>query len=128
MEEHRKTAAQDLLNQYRLEGDDILKNIATGDKSWVHHYDQENKRQSMEYHQPGSLSVTKFKTVPSAKKVMLAIFWDARGVLYMGFLTGIVQPYYHSSNASTESGWKETRFFCIRTTQGHIAVHKLRMP
>ena len=36
--------------------------------------------------------------------------------------------YDHSSNTSTESGQKETRFFCITTTQGHIAVHKLRMP
>jgi len=67
---------------------------------------------------------------------MLTIFWDARGVLYMEFLakgftvipTGIVQPCDHSSNASTESGRKETHFFCITTTQSHIAVHKLRTP
>jgi histone-lysine N-methyltransferase SETMAR len=59
--------------------------IATGDESWVHHYDPENKRQSMEYHHPGSPSVKKFKTVPSAKK--LTIVCDARGVLYTEFLT-----------------------------------------
>jgi hypothetical protein len=41
----------------------------------------------MEYHHPGSLSVKKFKPVPSAKKVMLTIFLDARGILYMEFLT-----------------------------------------
>jgi len=41
----------------------------------------------MEYRHPGSLSVKNFKTVPSAKKVMLTIFWDARGVLYAEFLT-----------------------------------------
>jgi len=41
----------------------------------------------MEYHHPGSPSVKKFKIVPSAKKLMLTIFWDARGVLYMEFLT-----------------------------------------
>jgi len=45
----------------------LTQNIATGDKSWVHHYDPENKRQSMEYRQPGSPTVKKFKTVPSAK-------------------------------------------------------------
>jgi hypothetical protein len=41
----------------------------------------------MEYHHPGSPSIKKFKTVPPAKKVMLTIFWNARGVLYMEFLT-----------------------------------------
>ena len=87
MKEHRKTVVEELLKRYRLEGDDFLKNIDTGDKSWVHHYDPENKRQSMEYRHPGSPSVKKFKTVPSAKKIMLTIFWDARGVLYAEFLT-----------------------------------------
>jgi len=65
----------------------LAQNFATGDKSWVYHYDPENKRQSMEYRHPGSPSVKKFRTVPSAKKVMLTIFWDARGVLDMEFLT-----------------------------------------
>jgi len=87
MKEHRETVAQELLNRYRLEGDDFIKNIVTGDESWVHHYDPENKRQSMEYRHPGSPSVKKFKTVPSAKKVMLTIFWYARGLLHTEFLT-----------------------------------------
>ena len=34
MKEHRKTVAQELLNRYRLEEDDFLKNTATGDESW----------------------------------------------------------------------------------------------
>jgi len=41
----------------------------------------------MEYRYPGSLSVKKFKTVPSEKKVMLTIFWNARCVLYPEFVT-----------------------------------------
>jgi hypothetical protein len=35
----------------------LTQNIAAGEKSWVHHYDPENKRQSMEYRHPGSQSV-----------------------------------------------------------------------
>jgi hypothetical protein len=63
----------------------LTQNIATGDNSWVLQYDLENKRQSMEYRYPGSPSGKKFKTVPSAKKFMLAIFQDARGLLTRNF-------------------------------------------
>jgi hypothetical protein len=56
MKEHWKTFAQELLNLCHLKGDDFLKNIAIGDESWVHHYDWENKRQSMGYRHPGSPS------------------------------------------------------------------------
>jgi hypothetical protein len=52
--------------RYRLEGDDFLKNIAIRDESWVHHYDPENKSQSMEYRHTASPNVKEFKTVPSA--------------------------------------------------------------
>jgi len=65
----------------------LTENIDIGDKSCVQHYDPENKRQFMEYHHPCSPTVKKFKTVPSARNVMLTIFWDARGVLYTAFLT-----------------------------------------
>jgi len=120
MKVYRKAAAQEPLKQHRLKGDNFLKNIATGDESWVHHYDLEN-RQSMEYRHPGPPSVKIFKIVPSGKKVTLSIFWDARGMLYTEFLTKgstvnsdrDCEPYEHSSNASTESGWTETCFFCI---------------
>jgi len=65
----------------------LTQNFAIRDETWVHHYDLENKRQSMEYRHPGSPSVKKFKTVPSAKQFILTIFRNARGVLYMEFLT-----------------------------------------
>jgi hypothetical protein len=46
----------------------LTQNIVIGDKSWVYHYDPENKRQSMEYCHPGFPTAKKFKTVPSVKK------------------------------------------------------------
>jgi hypothetical protein len=63
----------------------LTQNIATGDESWIHHYDQENKRQSMEYRHPGSPIVEKFKTVPSAKNFMLTIFRVARACFTRNF-------------------------------------------
>ncbi|GFV90173.1 uncharacterized protein TNCV_4378891 [Trichonephila clavipes] len=50
---------------------------------WTHHYDLDN----IEYHNSGSPSIKKFKTLKLATKVMLAIFWDVSGVLYTEFLT-----------------------------------------
>lgn len=87
MKEIRMQTCQNLLERCRREGHDFLHNVATGDESWVHHYDPENKRQSMEYRRPESPSVRKFKRIPSAQKVMLTIFWDARGVIHREYLS-----------------------------------------
>jgi hypothetical protein len=38
----------------------------TGDKTWAHYYDPENKRQSMEYRHKESPPPKKFKTKASA--------------------------------------------------------------
>ena len=41
------------LDRFEKESEDFLKNIITGDETCVHHYDPENKRQSMEYRHKG---------------------------------------------------------------------------
>jgi len=35
--------------RFEKDGEELLKKIITGDETWVHHCDPENKRQSMEY-------------------------------------------------------------------------------
>ena len=37
-----------LLKRYREEEDQFLLNIVTGDESWIHYFDPEEKRLSME--------------------------------------------------------------------------------
>ena len=37
------------LARYREEGDNILQQIVTGDETWIHHYEPESKRQSMQW-------------------------------------------------------------------------------
>ena len=37
-----------LLKRYREERDQFLLNIVTGDESWIHHFDPEEKRLSMQ--------------------------------------------------------------------------------
>ena len=57
----------------------FLQQIVTGDETWIHHYEPESKRQSMQWKHPSSPVAKKFKTQPSAGKLMLTVFWDSQG-------------------------------------------------
>ncbi len=52
----------------------------------MHHYNPEEKRQSLEYRHNNSPRTKKFKRVSSTDKVMLKIFGDAKGVLLTDYL------------------------------------------
>jgi hypothetical protein len=47
---------------------------------WIHQFEPETKRQSVEWHHPTSPR-KKFKVTPSAVKVMATVFWDAEGAI-----------------------------------------------
>jgi hypothetical protein len=49
-----------------------------GGESWVYYYEPESKRQSMEWRHILSYQ-EKFKSAPSAEKLMLTLFWDMNG-------------------------------------------------
>ena len=40
---------EELLKHYREEGVQFLLNVVTEDESWIHHFDPEEKRLSMQY-------------------------------------------------------------------------------
>lgn len=86
MKQRRADACQALMQQYNREKDDFLNSVVTGDETWVHHYEPESKRASMEFRRKGSPSPRKFKTFPSAGKLMLTVFWDMNGVILIEFL------------------------------------------
>ena len=64
---------------------DFLLRLVTLDETWVHYYEPENKAQSRQWGGPGSPRPTKFKTQPSAGKVMVTLFSDAKGVIMLDF-------------------------------------------
>jgi len=78
---NRVAICQRLLDRYANKGEAFLTRIVTGDETWVHHFAPESKRQTMEWKHPGSPVKKKFKSQPSAGKVMLTIFWDSQGVI-----------------------------------------------
>jgi uncharacterized damage-inducible protein DinB len=59
----------------------MLNGLVTGDESWVHRYQPESKRASMQWTRPNSLSdsANNFKFTPRAGKFMLTVFWDSQG-------------------------------------------------
>ena len=58
----------------------------TVDETWAHFYEPENKAQNSQWVGPGSPRPKKFKTQPSAGKVMTTVFWDAKGIIMLDFL------------------------------------------
>jgi hypothetical protein len=63
----------------------FLERIVTGDEIWVHRYEPENKARSMASKRPTSPVAKKFKSQPSASKIMLTLFWDMQGAILVHF-------------------------------------------
>ena len=82
----RASVCSALLKRFRSK-DDFLLHLVTVDETWVHYYEPENKAQSRQWVGPGSPRPKKFKTQPSAGKVMATVFWDAKGVIMLDFFT-----------------------------------------
>jgi len=74
-------ACQELFKRFQPEGDGFLGRIVTGDETWVHYHQPETKKASEEWRHTSSPKPKKFRTQPSAGKVMLTLFWDKRGVI-----------------------------------------------
>jgi hypothetical protein len=72
------------LQCYQDKGDDMLSRIVTGEEFWVHHYEPEMKRASMQRKKPASPAHKKFKVTPSAGKVTM-LFSDCQGILLSEF-------------------------------------------
>ena len=86
-----------LLKRLRSKEDDFFSRLVTVDETWVHYYEPENKAQSRQSVGPGSPRPRKFKTQPSAGKLMATVFWDAQGVIMLDFLANkstITVAYY----------------------------------
>lgn len=84
--QYRLQISQQLLQRFRADPDDFLSRLVTQDETWVHHFDPESKRQSMQWKHPWSPSPRKFRVTASAGKVMASVFWDSAGVIMIDYL------------------------------------------
>ena len=98
-----------LLKRFLSKEDDFLSRLVTVDETWVHYYEPENKAQSRQSVRPGSPRPKKFKTQPSAGKVMATVFWEAQGVIMLDFLakkSTIKGAYYTNLPTENCDPWK----------------------
>ena len=65
---------------------DLLKEIMTGDESWVYGYDIEIKVQSSQWKLPEEPRLKNARQVRSNVKVLLTVFFDCNGVVHHRFL------------------------------------------
>jgi hypothetical protein len=65
----------------------MLNGIVTGDESWIHHCQLESKRASVQWKHLSSHPTKNFKvmSMPSAWKVVFAVFWDSQAILLARF-------------------------------------------
>ena len=88
-EENKRNRVVDsaaILALLRRNPDEFLHRYITADETWIHHYTPETKEQSKQWIFEGEQASKKVKTVTSAGKVMVTVFWDARGITCIDYL------------------------------------------
>ena len=81
----RASICSTLLKRFRSKEDDFLSRLVTVDETWIHYYEPENKAQSRQWVGPGPPRLKKFKTQPSAGKVMAVYFGTHKALLCWTF-------------------------------------------
>jgi len=79
--EQRQIIVRDLF-ECSCEDVQFLKNIVTGDESWVYGYDPETKQQSSQWKGPTYPRPKKGRQVRSKTKVTLLAFFDSEGIVH----------------------------------------------
>ena len=95
--QQRVESSQELLEVYNANPEDFHTRLVTGDETWLHHWDPDTKKESMQWKHPGSPPPKKFRTQPSASKVMATVFWDSKGIILIDYKpagTSITGEYY----------------------------------
>ncbi|UYV71760.1 hypothetical protein LAZ67_9000294 [Cordylochernes scorpioides] len=121
----RRKLSSDNLALFEANPEKFVNRFVTMDETWAHHFTPESKQQSMQWRHSGSPPPKKAKTVSSAGKVMVSVFWDSESVLILDFLNKgqtITGDYYANLVKQIREAIKEKeeescpgRLFTIKT-------------
>ena len=89
--QQRVESSQELLEVYNANPENFHTRLVTGDETWLHHWDPDTKKESMQWKRPGSPPLKKFRTQPSASKVMATVFWDSKGIILIDYKPAVLQ-------------------------------------
>jgi hypothetical protein len=83
---NRVRCSMDNLQLFQRNPQDFRHCFFTVDGTWIHHYTPETKEQSKQWVPSGESAPKKAKTIPSAGKVMVTVFWDSEGIILINYL------------------------------------------
>ena len=75
-----------LLSRFEDDPGDFINRDVTQDKTWVHHFDPESNRQSMQWKHSGTHPPKQYKIVSSTGKVIASVFRDSQGLIIIDYL------------------------------------------
>ena len=110
--QQRVESSQELLKVYNANPEDFHTRLVTGDETWLHHWDPDTEKESMQWKRPSSPPPKKFRTQPSASKVMATVFWDSKGIILIDYKpagTSITGEYYANVIKQLRVAIKEKR-------------------
>jgi len=87
-------SSEQILDFFRRDPNNFLQRWVTMDETWLNHYDQETKQQSMELSHSGSPSFIKFRVQKSSGKNLASTYWYQEGSLLIVYI-----PKGHTMNA-----------------------------
>ncbi|UYV63528.1 MVP [Cordylochernes scorpioides] len=82
--EDRKETCKNIVKMFNSDPH-WLKNIITGNETWVYGYDPETKRQSSQWLEPGEPRFKKSRMIKSKFKCFLITFFDVKGLVHYEF-------------------------------------------
>ena len=101
----------------------------TVDETWVHYCEPENKALESSVSRAGSPMPKKFKTQPSAGKVMATVFWDVKVIIMLDFLprrTTVTGMYYANLLDQLRTAIREKCRGKLSVTWANPDTHKPR--
>jgi histone-lysine N-methyltransferase SETMAR len=82
----RVKISEQCLERFNENKTNFVHQFITIDETWIHYYTPESEQQSKQWTEDGCSEPKKTRSVPSAEKVMALVFWDAEGILFIGYL------------------------------------------